>query len=318
MSEPGWYPDPGGHKGMFRYWDGSRWSPNVSPSPGGTPPTPAGGGGFDPTRPLTPTTQTGPRLQPGAVPPGRAAGMPPGAGGGGGRRLWWVAGIAAAVVLVVVLALAVRGGMGTIAGGKKTTPGVVGQRDVCPRITAAPTAPGKGTSRDGRVFGGKLSYPLLPPPWSAPSPDSRVPFGREVATQSVNVERNTDPRYDWDSWVASVLVAELVAGDGFYEPKQGAEIVVKCVVGAFYGNSKVDRNDTVNRAEKVQGRDAWLIESHLSFDVPGLNTKGELLVVLIVATGEGEASLYYASIPDTARQWEAPARQAMSDLRVEG
>ena len=26
MAQPGWFPDPGGQAGMFRYWDGSAWS----------------------------------------------------------------------------------------------------------------------------------------------------------------------------------------------------------------------------------------------------------------------------------------------------
>ncbi|WP_084635077.1 DUF2510 domain-containing protein [Propionicicella superfundia] len=29
MSQPGWYPDPGGAPGQFRYWDGTTWSPIV-------------------------------------------------------------------------------------------------------------------------------------------------------------------------------------------------------------------------------------------------------------------------------------------------
>ncbi len=68
----------------------------------------------------------------------------------------------------------------------------------------------------------------------------------------------------------------------------------------------------------VDGRDAWLIESHLCFDVPGIRTKGELLIVSVVDTGDGEAGLFYASIPDTSPELVAPARKALADLRVEG
>lgn len=93
--------------------------------------------------------------------------------------------------------------------------------------------------------------------------------------------------------------------------------MVTCIVGSFYFDAKVTRRDTVNRATTVQGKDAWLVESQLSFAIPGLRTRGELLIVLIVATGEGTASLFYASVPDDARQWEEPARRAMDDLRVE-
>ncbi|MCB0890798.1 MAG: DUF2510 domain-containing protein, partial [Propionibacteriaceae bacterium] len=26
MAQPGWFPDPGGQAGMFRYWDGTAWT----------------------------------------------------------------------------------------------------------------------------------------------------------------------------------------------------------------------------------------------------------------------------------------------------
>lgn len=34
MPEPGWYPDPGGAPGQFRFWNGSAWSSETSTSPG--------------------------------------------------------------------------------------------------------------------------------------------------------------------------------------------------------------------------------------------------------------------------------------------
>ena len=30
MSRAGWYPDPGGAPGMYRYWDGTAWSPTLT------------------------------------------------------------------------------------------------------------------------------------------------------------------------------------------------------------------------------------------------------------------------------------------------
>ncbi|MFZ1412404.1 MAG: DUF2510 domain-containing protein, partial [Micropruina sp.] len=33
MSNAGWYPDPGGQPGMYRYWTGSSWSAAVTPNP---------------------------------------------------------------------------------------------------------------------------------------------------------------------------------------------------------------------------------------------------------------------------------------------
>ena len=42
MAQPGWYPDPGGQQGMFRYWDGSAWTQQLSANPGGAPSGPGG------------------------------------------------------------------------------------------------------------------------------------------------------------------------------------------------------------------------------------------------------------------------------------
>lgn len=308
VSAPGWYPDPGGQKGMFRYWDGHAWSPTVSSTPGGTPP----GQGFDASRPLG--QQTGGTFGPQPQPPSGTGGT------GRGGRVWWVLGIAGACVLVLLIALGVRQIAGSATGTGTGPDRGTSQRELCPRSSTPTAVPSRGGgSRDGRVFGGKLSYPTLPAPWSTPAGDSRVPFGKDVHHQSITTETNRGVNSgEWTSWVASVLVAQLDAGDGFYTPQQGSDVVVTCIVGSFYGNSKVTRKDLVSKAMKVQGRDAWLVESQLSFNIRGLQTKGELCIVLIVATAEGEASLFYASIPDNARQWEAPARQAMADLRVEG
>ena len=38
MAASGWYPDPGGARGRFRYWDGAAWSAETTASPAGPPP----------------------------------------------------------------------------------------------------------------------------------------------------------------------------------------------------------------------------------------------------------------------------------------
>ena len=55
------------------------------------------------------------------------------------------------------------------------------------------------------------------------------------------------------------------------------------------------------------------MESQLSFDIPGLKTKGELLIVVIVSAG-ARSGLYYASIPDTTPELVQPARDALAAL----
>lgn len=314
VSKAGWYPDPGGQKGMFRYWDGNAWSAATSPNPHAAPPTPALGSpaGGQGQQPLGQQGQPAHGQGQQAYGQGAYQGYQQGQQKKKSPMGWWIGAAALLLVIIVVGVLAIRaigGGGGPLGGGQ---PGGQGSQDVCPQQEDPTTQP-EADPNDGRVHGGPVSYPKLGEPWDAPQPDNRVPFGLDVMKQDVMVEPNYRPG---NSWVASVLVGELQAGDGFYTPEQGADIVVKCILGAFYGDNEVDRADKQNKKMTVDGHDAWIVESQLSFDIEGLKTKGELLIVVIVATG-ATAGLYYASIPDSTPELVEPAREALKNLKVD-
>jgi len=323
-AQAGWYPDPGGGPGLFRYWDGKAWSAATSPNPKAPAPAQTSAGAVgNAALPVSPTGSG----QQGYGQQGygqQASGQP--ASGPGAYALyqnvtqkkspigWWIGAGALLLAIVIVAVIVIRslGGGGGLGG---TTPtGGRASQDACPQA-ATETPPPKSRPNDGRVHGGPVSYPTLGSPWSAPEPDYRVPFGSDVLTQNVSVEPNYDEKNS--SWVASVLVGELRAGDGFFTPEQGAQIVVKCILGKFYGENAVDSNVTVNQAMTIDGRDGWLVESKLSFDIKNLKTKGELLIVAIVASGS-TAGLYYASIPDTTPELVQPARNTLKQLKVDG
>ena len=68
MATPGWYPDPAGQPGAFRYWDGAAWGAELRGDPYGRPPA----GADDPTmRPAPPSAppNTPPNTPPGTPPP---------------------------------------------------------------------------------------------------------------------------------------------------------------------------------------------------------------------------------------------------------
>jgi hypothetical protein len=325
-AKAGWYSDPGGGRGLYRYWDGKAWSAATSPNPSAPPPslgigTNAGYGqaaygqgsaasgsgshGYGSYGQSSPYGQQAPggtsayanfqQVQKKRSPIG-----------------WWIAGAALVVVIVVVAVIAIRalnnGGTisGLPAGGQPSS-------EVCPKRSTLTAGPSDHPN-DGRVHGGPVSYPQLGPPWSDPRTDDRVPFGSDVLLQDVTVEPNYQPGANW---VASILVGELQAGDGFFTPEQGSQIVVKCILGAFYGNNPVTSNVKVNKAMTIDGHEGWIVESQLSFAITGLNTKGELLIVAIVSAKDS-SGLYYASIPDTVPELIAPARQALTKLKVDG
>ena len=281
---PGWYPDPGGRPDLYRYWDGRAWSAAVSPTPAGVPPRPSA-----PTAaPLRGSRPAGGRRHRGAL-------------------AWLLALAAVLTVLVVVVVVSVQ----RVAGDAGSGSGVRGQPStpVCPEEVRGGPEP---QPEDGRVHAGKLSYTRLRAPWSAPVPESGVAFGRGVLLQSVEIERSGNR-----TWLAAVLLGELVAGDGFYSPKDGAAIVLRCVSGTFYGGSAVTRDDQVDRALTVDGHDAWVIESQLGFEVPGIRARSERLIVVVVNTGTGTSGLFYASIPENAPQLLQPARDALASLTVD-
>lgn len=322
----GWYPDPGGGEGLYRYWDGKAWSAATSPNPAAPPPslglvnpTASGASSAFPSggQPLGGQSYGGQSYG--------GAGHTPGSAGAGSayqayqqtrrRRSpvgWWLAGAALVVVIAVVAVFAIRAttGLGTAAA----PPGGQGSQNVCPQPKDQSIEPGQDPN-DGRVHGGPISYPELGTPWGLPESDDRVPFGTDVRVQTVLDQSNYDGKDH--SWVASVLVAELQAGDGFFSPEEGSKIVVKCIMGTFYGSATVTGDVQVNRAATIDGHDAWIVESALHFDIPNLTAKGERLIVAIVSTGS-RSGLFYASIPDTKPELVAPARAALAALEVDG
>jgi hypothetical protein len=218
--------------------------------------------------------------------------------------------VALAVALVVAAVLGIRSL--DLTGIPDPDPVPPTGANLCPDAvaeTASPAAP----PPSGRVTSGKLSYARLPEPFGPPDWDPRTPFGRDVQSQEATVEQDAQ---GVRTWVASVLVARLLAGDGFFGPEQGARVVADCVVAKFYGGAAVTRKDRRNAATEVDGRAAWVIESQLTFSLPQIKTKGETMIIVVVDTVPGEGGLFYASIPDTSPQFLEPARVAQASLQV--
>jgi hypothetical protein len=317
-ANPGWYPDPGGGQGLFRYWDGKAWTAAISPDPSAPPPSQGLVGGGTPEQAGQARGQVGQPTH-GPSPYGQDYGnayanyqelkkkkSPIG---------WWIGGAALVIVIIVLAVIAIRAVIGGDTGTTNSGPVTQPSQDACPPQTTASPAPGPTPPADGRVHGGPVSYPQLGSPWGPPQGESRVPFGNDVRTQMVMDQQNYDGQ--GNNWVAQILVGELHAGDGFFTPEQGAQIVVKCILGAFYGDNPVNSNVKVNEPTTIDGHEAWLVESQLTFDIVGLEAKGELIIVAIVSAGN-RSGLYYATIPDTLPELVQPARDALQQLQVDG
>lgn len=324
---------------MFRYWDGQAWSAALSPTPTAAPPSQGLG---QPTASQPGTPSYDPRSQPSGQqqswpgqPPQQSGGQfgttPYGAHqqaygpypgypaapqnrSGRHRRAvgWWIGGGVLAVVIILVGVFAIRSLTGDTVKNN-ADPGSDSTKNSCPTSSQSPTAAPKRHA-DDRVHGGPVSYPRLSSPWGMPQTDNRVPFGSNVKEQDITIEQSYQPG---KSWVASVLIGQLQAGDGFFTPKQGSKIVAKCIAsGEFYGNHKVKRSDQKSKATKVDGHKAWYLKSHLSFNIKGLKAKGETMIIVIVKSGKSSNGLYYASIPDNAKQYLPTAEKLISKLKI--
>lgn len=278
MSDSGWYPDPGGNAGQFRYWNGKSWSQELSRDPAQAPPQ---GSEPEPT-------------------PKRAIG-------------WWVA-LGIAVVVVGLLVWAVIRVVPAVTGndplGADSTP----TANFCSAGATQISASARPV-KSGWVTSGHLSYPKMGSPWGAPQLDDRVPFGvygiEQAATDQANFDGNGS------TWVSSVMVADLASGDGFASSKIAAEVALKCVLGKYYSDTEVTRSDVSATSHSVDGHSGWLIETQLSFDVTGLKAKGERVLLLVVQVSSDQYSMFYASVPDTSAARLPDARKALASLAVD-
>ena len=59
-----------------------------------------------------------------------------------------------------------------------------------------------------------------------------------------------------------------------------------------------------NKATTIDGHEAWIVESHLTFDITGLDTKGELLILAIVQAGTERSGLPPERGPERTRRPE--------------
>ena len=335
MAQQGWYPDPGGAPGMYRYWDGAAWSEVISPTPLPGPPAST----TTPQPPQSPQQPWGSYTSQASqnaytlADPTVTGSFPLAAGPNspqaqsaydhyqslGKTSKKRTAAIAVSVVVgVLVIALVIYFIVTRVFSGTSDTnnnPNPNGN----PTTQLCPDPPQDNTRadhpNDDRVYGGSLSYPLLTGDWSeVTTDDTRIPFGRDVAEQMVVDHANYDG--PGTNWVTSVMVGELYAGDGFYDPEQASTIVNRCIFGTFYGDTAVTADVQRSESYTLDGYDGWITETNLSFSIPNLPVTSELAVVIIVKTSPMSSSIFYASIPNDAQQYLSDVQNAMNDLQV--
>ncbi|GAB2569297.1 DUF2510 domain-containing protein [Microlunatus antarcticus] len=281
MSTPGWYPDPGGRSGHFRFWDGQTWAPTTTANPA---PTAPGGPSGPPPR--------GPRR-----PVGR----------------WLLVGAVLLVVLAVVGALVVRNGNRTIVDHGPAPSTTTGGGDISPAETPSlaptpiPSSPSPESptpspspsaeacpvgnpfarqdyARDGRVHGGGLSFPRQSG-WEEPGEQvSSFTWAYDVGETDVRVE---------PQWYASYAVGAVSVADGFEDPRSAAELAMRCSVGSALYRDVTSRTDLVNEETTVDGYPAWTLRSEIRVADDRTTSEGDTVQITVVDQGSGEALSFF-------------------------
>jgi len=293
----GWYPDPSGVRGRFRYWDGSAWSEETTTDPATAPP-------------------------PKAAPPTKSAGA-------GGNLTWLIALGVLAVITAVVVALVLRG-TGGLGGGVRpaqedtnsSTPSVSAWDETStPTPTPPPPIQSGGqmvgcpeTTHIGntRQVSGKLSADTL----SVDTINGWMLDSMALAPV-YDLHAQTDDVYP--GWMSNIAVGLLSNADGFVDISTSAEQLMECFASSGYYLEFTGRQDIIAGEQiSVSGHAAWRIESNIYVD--GEQVPGDVCDIIVVDLGSGKdhLGLFFSSysIGDSARGAKVDA--AIASLAVTG
>ncbi len=315
MSVPGWYPDPAGDPGRFRWWDGARWSTQTTADPSSAPPV------------------TGPTHA------------------SGGRSRAWLPVLAIVVVVALGLAWALRPSKDGAAESTDSSTPTISAWNETPEPTPSspsPSSPSPSSSsssssspsvsvpatpdpsggrpvacdvpagdqlgafpaNQGRFAVGKLSMPV-PAGWNGPQPDSRMPMGRDTRGYVQRVADET--ALGWQS--------AMNLSVGTFDPKvdlvQMAATLTQCLVtSGFYTSVTVTVGEYRASRTTVSGRPAVLVSTVFNFSDPRLKTKGSAMRLVLVAVDDATVQIFFGVVPKEKADLVALVDATAKDLRV--
>jgi Protein of unknown function (DUF2510) len=306
MAVAGWYPDPAGVPGRYRYWDGSNWSTVTSDDPRRPRPAESRASSSPPSEPSN------------AEPPNQPARW---------RRSALMLGVLAVAVSTVVAVAILIGNLRSLGDdpppGAATSPSELASPARTPTATQTPSATpspvplvrcpmGNPNQRarhpiDSRVYGGNLSFQAQPT-FEPAALEPRFSFAYDVLQQTLPVSQNP-------AWIAQLAVGQLRASDGFvHDARNTVESFAQCVVtGRMYGPYVPTRGDIRSESLSIDGRRGWLIESEITLDRPDL--AGDHVIFIVVRDGK-DWGFFFGAVPIGNAQLDVVLASTVRELRA--
>jgi len=289
MPVPGWYPDPAGTPGSYRYWDGHTWSDATTTDPATTPPpatTPA-------------TTSTG-RSRKGPI----------------------IAIVAIIAVVAIITAIALtRGGLNrhgdvpedtntaaptepvwdeTSTPTPEDTSNQSSQR--CPVTTGGTTT----DQVDGSLTGGNLRVPTIE--------------GWDKSYKGLDWVADFHAIDDqiYVGWVADIAVGALLFEDGFIDLNTSARQTLECYASSGYYDGYTGQKDLVDEETTVDGHQAWHIQSEVYVSMSSLpQVRGDVVDIYVVDVGSNDhLGVFISSINLGDADRMAKAQECMDQMKV--
>lgn len=309
MAAHGWYPDPGGASGRYRYWDGTAWSAETTDDPADPAPNPYPSRHPRPSRP--------------------------------DRGIGTGFGVAVLVLVVVVVsAMLIMKRTGEQSGSgihpataesssrsdggwddsspipspaarsaspetDSSSPGIGGDQPDCTGGDPDRLAPHPG---DGRLYGGRMSM-MGVPDYSPSQPQYLLSW--MVDTQGVDQE--TEP-----GWQSIFAVGEVLRSDGFEDTQAATRSSMQCALTNHWYYDVSSRKDIRNEAITIDGRPGWILTAEIRDNHPDLRVAGDQLTFVAVDDGRSDAlSMWCGMVPlgDEARI--ALDQRVLASLKVE-
>lgn len=263
MSNQGWYPDPGGAPGRFRYWDGTRWSTETVSRP-----------------------PSGPRR-------GRVLLF----------AVIAAVVIAVVAVIAVRLVSGdsnVREDpdppSSTVSGWDDSSPlpsdGPSSPGDSTPvRCPDGDPAERRDHPDDGRAHGGRISFAKPGGTWQ----DGDA-FGQRVITWGYDVGGVEE--YLTSRWLLQMLAGEVRAEDGFADPQRAAQAITQCFMTGPYYVDDITPVQVHSKAITLDGVEGWSIRTEVDIDNHPIADRDDLIDVIVLDTGpDGSFSFFVGDVP---------------------